>query len=576
MKFLQSLPFKRRVFLGCFLIAMVPLLLCSTLTVRLFSVAMRQRALEHGRRQMLELVDHFDSVLQDADRVLTHLSQSTLFQRALTDRSGNLPDTAVCMALYRAAANVRGNIRFALYDAGGVCRYATQVGTQDQRLSPRRGILRKAATGAGTVYLSDPLPGRGGPESISLCAARAMLSQSGPCVGYAEFSITQAQMQQIFPTSSFSPGALFIFTPQGHLLYTSTSSGEEDANAIRAQMLNGAAFDNGDNFLFFHRDARFGCVLALRQPALPEHIATSAVCGICAACAAVCVVSCAIVSLLFSRNLSIPISRLNNAMQQAHAGNLSARIPTARQDEIGLLAKGFNALAERLQRCVSEQEQWQKALAEARVRQLQAQLNPHFLYNTLDTMKWIAKIHHLPQVAGMACGLAGILRYSVSGDQLITLQQELTLLDRYIEIQRIRFPGKFQYLVDIPASLRSCTIPKLILQPLVENSILHGLANSHNGLICIRGHCSGGVLTLCVCDNGCGIAPDMLRRLNAAEPQIQKGHLGLSHVNYILKLYYGQPYGLHVTGQPGAGTTVSIRLPAVKGAQHVENCCGGR
>ena len=255
-------------------------------------------------------------------------------------------------------------------------------------------------------------------------------------------------------------------------------------------------------------------------------------------------------------------------MRRVHAGDLAARVPVGRRDEIGQLTEDFNTMTGQLQTYVAEQVQHQKDLNEAQIRQMQAQLNPHFLYNTLDTMKWLAKIHKLPQVAQLAGSLAGILRCSIASEQFITLRQELDLLQRYIDIQKIRFAGRFNYVLDVPDRLLDCVVPKLILQPLVENAILHGLNARDSGTVYIYAHSEGETLTIAVTDDGCGMPPEMVARINSPEPKILEGHLGLYNISCIWKLYYGGAYGLRATSYADVGTTVTIRLPARKEEPH--------
>ena len=199
---------------------------------------------------------------------------------------------------------------------------------------------------------------------------------------------------------------------------------------------------------------------------------------------------------------------------------------------------------------------------------MQSQLNPHFLYNTLDTMKWVAKANHIPEIATLAAKLAKILRTSISSAQFITLQEEMTLVESYAKIQKIRFAGRFLYETEVPDMLEDCVIPKMILQPLVENAIIHGLDGCANGYICIYAAQKDGILRISVTDDGCGMGQEMLDWMNSPNPAKRDGHLGLYNVIQILKLYYGEEYGIQAESDT-SGTTVTIRLPAKKEAPHV-------
>ena len=192
---------------------------------------------------------------------------------------------------------------------------------------------------------------------------------------------------------------------------------------------------------------------------------------------------------------------------------------------------------------------------------LQAQLNPHFLCNTLDTMKWISKINRVPQVAEMSANLADILRFCISPEEFAPLRREVEILERYIEIQKIRMSGAFAFRVELPEELEGCLIPKMILQPLVENAILHGLEGVENGEVKVAVREEAGMLRITVRDNGAGLPPEMAAgRYRSQEPAGR--HLGLYNVNTILTKYYGDGCGLFLENEAGGGAAVTAVLPA--------------
>lgn len=237
-------------------------------------------------------------------------------------------------------------------------------------------------------------------------------------------------------------------------------------------------------------------------------------------------------------------------------------------DELGRLTESFNQMVKDLKRYLEDRVQQQKDLNATTLRLYQTQLNPHFLYNTLDTIKWSAKIHQIPEIAVLAENLAVILRKSISSKPFIQLCEELDTIESYIKIQKIRFAGRFLYETEIPDVLEDCVIPKMILQPLVENAIIHGLDGCANGYICIYAAQKDGILRISVTDDGCGMGQEMLDWMNSPNPAKRDGHLGLYNVIQILKLYYGEEYGIQAESDT-SGTTVTIRLPAKKEAPHV-------
>ena len=236
---------------------------------------------------------------------------------------------------------------------------------------------------------------------------------------------------------------------------------------------------------------------------------------------------------------------------------------------------GFNRMTDALQEnreaLLKNQEtlmQNQKELNETQIRMLQAQLNPHFLGNTLDTMKWIAKINQVPEVAVMSTDLADILRFAISPEEFVTLRRETKALERYIEIQRIRQSGGLKFTVEIPDPLMDCLVPKMMLQPLTENAVIHGLDSSAGGEITVRAEQTEGaggkeLLKITVTDNGSGLPEEMTGSYHRPEGEAAKHHLGLYNVDTILKKHYGEEYGVRLANrQDGkSGAEVSAILP---------------
>lgn len=277
--------------------------------------------------------------------------------------------------------------------------------------------------------------------------------------------------------------------------------------------------------------------------------------------AAGCFVLCIVVAERMSNSLSFPIMRMNDAMHRVQEGHLDTRIPVDRQDELGQMSENFNIMANKLEDYMEQQVRAQQELNASHIAMMQAQMNPHFLYNTLDTMKWLAKANHIPEIATMSTGLARILRTSISAEQFITLGEELELVSSYAEIQKIRYSDRFRYEVNMSEELRDCIVPKLVVQPIVENAVIHGLEECENGFIRIAVSQKDLKLHIEVWDNGCGIQEEIVECLNSRDRERLVGHIGFYNVDTIIRLHYGQEYGLHVERPEEGGTRVCILLP---------------
>lgn len=347
------------------------------------------------------------------------------------------------------------------------------------------------------------------------------------------------------------------------MYYSRPAQAAQTADALRRQLLEeGTLSGEREGYRFFARSHETaGLVLVLQQPRAFTPLVMGAIYLTGALMGALCLVLGLLSAWILSRYLSQPVHQLDEAMGEVERGHLNVRLETDRSDELGRLAGRFNHMAEEYLANLDRSVQRQRELNEARLRMMQAQLNPHFLYNTLDAVKWLGMAHQAPEVAGLATDLAAILRSSISGDEVVTLEEELELVDRYVNIQTIRFGDRFTCEVDVAERYQSCLVPKLALQPLVENAILHGVADREDGYIKIWAGEEEDMLLLYVSDNGCGIPTEVLERLNSGPRQLPDGHLGLFNVDSILRLRYGEACGLSARSTPGEGSCVWLRMP---------------
>ncbi|MBD2844862.1 sensor histidine kinase [Paenibacillus sp. IB182496] len=236
-----------------------------------------------------------------------------------------------------------------------------------------------------------------------------------------------------------------------------------------------------------------------------------------------------------------------------------------------MLERSVDHLILRVRTLVEEKYAAQLHEREAQLQALQAQINPHFLYNTLDTINWIAIGRGADDISQMIDSLAKYFRLSLNkGRSIVTVEDELQLVEVYLAIQQSRFQGTFEYVIDAEPGLEERVMPKLILQPIVENALLHGIrkAKDRQGRIVVAARRAQGDLLLTVTDNGIGMDEAQTRRLltaapdGGAAPTSGGSSYGLYNVNARIRLYAGEGYGLSVVSEPGSGTTVTVRLKA--------------
>ena len=290
------------------------------------------------------------------------------------------------------------------------------------------------------------------------------------------------------------------------------------------------------------------------------------------------VIAASLVILITMKNFRT-LNQLKTGMDQVGKGNYNVVLSDYSDDEIGELCNTFNQMTAKLNyliNCVAklekEQQESKVSLARAELNALQSQINPHFIYNTLETIGMMAEINDDNETQKMSVALGKLIRISVKGDHVIYVYEELEHVRSYLLIQKIRMDDKFDVLIDMDSEILSCMIPKLILQPCIENSIYHGLENlGEKGHLYINGRKDNQNVIFTVSDNGVGIPPKELSELNASlhdkEPLRDingNTHIGLHNVAQRIQLLYpGDEYGVEVKSTLGQGTVVYIRLPLV-------------
>ena len=426
-------------------------------------------------------------------------------------------------------------------------------------LAPRWGLLAAAADG-GVVY-------RGASSKSSACIQAACAVRRGSVpLGYVVADVTAAQLTALFDGQYTATSRLLLLDPFWDQVYASSDLPAKTLAArLRSQLLAGQALSDshGAYDYFVRQEPRSGFCLVLQQPKPMTEGTAELMYLVAGLSLLLCLGLCVLASMRFSRQLFEPIRALNSAMREVEEGNLNVQLDNRRIDEMGQLSGRFNRMAQRLRQNLKDSLRQQRELNEAQIRMMQAQLYPHFLYNTLDTIKWMGKIHQAPEIATISADLADILRSSISADELVPLRQELRLVERYVEIQNIRFSGAFALTVEVDEPLRDVPVPKLMLQPLVENAILHGFRDRSGGEIRISAYRAEEDLILTVRDNGCGVPEEVLAQYRDGAPR-PGGHFGLHNVDAILRIRYGPDRGVRFVPVQGEGACIRITLPVFR------------
>lgn len=539
--------FTTRIFATVLLVALVPLAITNyaMLPLLLDGVEAQRARQAQGRLQTAAL--RLGEMAGRLTARMNAVAESPALGEGAFSPAG---EEALYQALFSLLEPVYEEGRFYLYSQdGGV--YAVNGGAQAPEFTPDWGVFRAAAQQPGeTIFLPA--------DGTALCAVRTVGT------GFLLAQVDAARLDALLLDCCGENENLLALNAQGRLTYAlQPANAQPVAQALRRQLLAGetlAGMGDENNYHLL-REETTGLFLILQQPRVFNAGVRETYSLVCAVMGLLCLLLCLWGGWVLSRHLSRPVRELSAAMEQAQQGNFSLRLPAGREDELGRLNDSFNRMMTEYQENLRRSVQHEKELNDARLRMMQAQLNPHFLYNTLDSLKWMGVAHNAPQVSALAADLASLLRASISGNEFVTLEEELELVERYIDIQSIRFADRFVCEIAVDEQYQGCMVPKLVLQPLVENAILHGVSDREDGYIKLWAEGDEKTVTLFVSDNGCGMPPEMVAAINRGDAREAGGHLGIYNVNSIIKLHFGAQYGISASSAPGRGSRVRVRLP---------------
>ncbi len=553
--------FKRQIFVVFLAVTLVLVIFGGILTLQGFQARIRADYEQGNIDQDIIVMSQLESDFKLAETALDRIMHNKVLVDCIGGTRNN--NLLVYTELYDSTREIRDFAVVELY-AGSNCVYSTQSGYSAKSLPQGFSVLRDAKDNPGeTVYALDP----GNTTQTGSALLIARLISDGDTPGYAVIRVEQDEIKEKLKNKINAKDG-FMLTNKYLRPYCLMGIAENGItlNIIRKNLMAGNLYNAGIKGNVYMSEIGDSGLLGIyvTPPAL-EDSAIHVGYQIILIQAVISVIICLLVASRMSSYFSKPISLLAAAMKRYRKGDFDTRIELDREDEFEQLAVGFNKMTTQLNKTMEERVQAEHKVNETRIQMMQAQLNPHFLYNTLDTIKWVAKANQVPEVATMSASLAGILRTSISERQFCPLSKELELVQNYCDIQKIRFDDAFELEIDVPAELQNAVIPKLILQPMVENAIIHGMEEVNNGHIYIAAikdtRNDKDLLKISIQDDGKGISDEMMQALNNDDVETLKGHLGLNNVNTIIRLYYGKEYGVMAFRPSQGGTVMIVTLP---------------
>jgi two-component system sensor histidine kinase YesM len=477
-------------------------------------------------------------------------------------------------SVYRAKIYVPDDIRYA--------NRALHFAMESQLEAREDYATFLAQSRSNKVFFTAPesvsVPGRVHPEDI-ISLLRPIKSTDGRAAPIAveQISVLLSDLREVIDKSDItSAGLVCLVNERGEIISVSEhgrelldmlrASGSLPASGARArwdaQTLAGQSYLVSSQQL---SNAEWRLIALIPEREIREQ--SRQVQMIILSFTAVSVIMIFAVSYFLAKYYTKRLAQLAEMIRAVHHGDLDAKQEDGEGDEIGELSRAFISMTKRVNDLMEERYRTGKAVKTAQLQALQAQINPHFLYNTLDLINWEAMDHNAPEIAQVAQCLGDFYRISLNkGRQIVTIEEELRHAEAYAAIENRHFDGAIDLLVDVPEEIRKLSCINIILQPFVENAIVHNLAKDaaiQKCAIYIGGRLDGGDILLLVEDDGVGMTERQIEDLFAAgNSRLSRGY-GVKNIHARIQLCYGKEYGLAYKARPGTGVRVEIRLPAL-------------
>lgn len=460
----------------------------------------------------------------------------------------------------------------ALEDGGGYSSEPQQAGYD--YMSPKTKIWYKQmlfARGEG-IDIANYKDKTTGKNYFSV--ARTIESEDGELLAYLMVNMDEAQIGAMYQSiTEESRNTVYIVDDRGTIISCSNSklNGFEFFNMKNLDRLFGKrdyTFTKmrGENILFtrYHDgDSGFTVLEEIPLAVLMEPIRKVRIGIIMLTVAAIG--AAVLYASHFADRMSRPISQLCDFMLQVEEENLNQECTVAGYTEINILSKGLNTMLGRMRDLLQGIKQKEQQKRKMELSFLQAQINPHFMYNTLFSIKCMVDMEKNEEASKMLASFIQLLRSTLSNpDEFVTVRQEFHVLQQYIDIQQFRYDDGFQVVFECDEAAEGKKIPKLLVQPLLENAIFHGVEfKKGEGLIVITARVQEAKVMITVEDNGAGIAPEILEKIEAGEQLGSKTHVGIVNVKERIQLNFGENYGMQIESAQWEGTKIVLTLPAL-------------
>lgn len=583
-RYFRDLPIHKKLVFSFLFLTIFPAIFIGAFSFYRSSELLKHKTEQYTKDILMETGNNIEINLREAERLTFQVVSSASIQYALKNSNrGFVNEQEKITAEKTIDSQLRSLIStdsdiaaIQVISNSGIIYYVNPASISLSSNEQEKKILEK---GQGSTYWFNTTP-----STQTVMVGRVINSlDNQDKIGYVFVYLRESSIINAFKeTELFNTGNLFVIDQQGYIVSAKDKKllGKQNEFSM-TDALNSILYENfttakisGKNYYVTYRNIKgtpWRMISFIPSLEYEKEIIwlRNWIFLIIISC---CLLSIAL-SIVISKGISKPVQDLSKRMHEVGEGNFNVYIDYDSKDEIGILSRHFNEMVSQVKQLIRKVYHEELLKQKAELKSLRMQINPHFLYNSLESINWMARMRGVPEIGKMVKALGDLMRASIGGEDFISIKEEIKNIENYLTIQKFRYGDKIEAEMNIMPEIIDVKIPKLILQPIVENAIVHGIENKiGNGKISIEGFTENQMMVFQVKDDGIGMDREICSKILSEnyEPvnSEKRTHIGLKNVDRRIKMCYGENFGIRIQSQKGSGTCVSIYLPAVNESEH--------
>lgn len=570
---IKDMPIFQKMFVICILVTVTISVISGGITYVAASDIILKKTIAQTEETINQVSENYDSFMEMIANRLDYIAFNPTVQEELLNRrpekneEGYYGSTRTVKRLLVQMFKSYQMEDIEIYGENGKQYFCSIRGTEEPELENEDELMEIAAAGSGAVIYVNDISGSGCLQIVKLVRDNLTMDS----LGVLRTGIRASALERIQENVDFaSSGMILLLDDKNQIIVGEASELTEEADRLFNKWNDSFRYEiGGEEYRVVYQVSDYTGFKAIGI--LPEKEIASAVAPVQIAMAATILVGIFLsigLSVFMSRFMGKPIRRTVQALREVSKGDFSVRLEEERRDEFGEINQEFNHTIGRIEELLEEIAVSKMLNREMEFKALQAQINPHFLYNALDTINWMARKEEKEEICEMVSAVSNLLRISISNKEtMFTLEKELDYVKDYLYIQQTRYRSRFEAVFEIDERIKSQRIPKLTIQPLVENAIVHSVeVRKEKTELMIRAYRVKEEVYIEIEDTGIGMSKETLANLLRPQKEkidIKTAHTGLGvyAVHQRIQYMFGEAYGLQVYSEEGRGTRILIHFP---------------